>query len=154
MTDYMVVERTQTIAAPTGRILPLLVDYHDWIHWSPWEGLDPDLSRTYSGPASGAGATYEWSGNRKAGAGRMEITAVTPTTVDMDLDFIKPFKSASKIHFDLAETTGTTLVTWQVHTPKTWLTRIWGLLMNMDRTVGGDLERGLFKLKRLVESGV
>jgi hypothetical protein len=151
MTDYTVVERTQTIAATPEQIIPLLVDYHEWIHWSPWEDLDPDLSRTYSGPGSGVGAVYEWSGNRKAGAGRMEVTSATDRTVDMDLDFIKPFRSASKIRFDLLPQNGTTRVVWQVHSPKTWLTRIWGLVMNMDKTVGGDLEKGLLKLKRLAE---
>ena len=48
--------------------------------WSPWEDIDPDMQRTYAGAESGVGANYAWSGNRKAGAGPMEITDVaTPT---------------------------------------------------------------------------
>lgn len=98
MTDYTVVERSRSLAAPSSRVLPLLIDYREWQLWSPWEDVDPDLHRTYSGPDSGVGATYEWSGNRKAGAGRMKVTSVSATAVEMDLDFIKPFKSASKIN--------------------------------------------------------
>ena len=66
--------REATIPAPRDAVYALLVDFHRWTEWSPWEDLDPDLYRTYSGPPSGVGAVYEWVGNRKAGAGRMEIT--------------------------------------------------------------------------------
>ena len=67
--------RTQRqIAAPPEKVFAAIVDFHEWPHWSPWEDLDPDLERTYTGAASGVGAVYEWEGNRKAGEGRMEIT--------------------------------------------------------------------------------
>lgn len=151
MTDYTVIERARAVAARSDRILPLLVDYHLWRLWSPWEDLDPDLTRSYSGPGSGVGTVYEWSGNRKAGAGRMEVTSVSATAVEMDLDFVKPFKSAGKTKFDLVPDEDVTKVTWRVLTPKTWMTRIAGLFMNFDKSVGGDLERGLAKLKAQVE---
>lgn len=44
-----------------------------------------------------------------------------------------------------------TKITWQVLTPKTWLTRIVGVFVKFDKTVGADLERGLTKLKAQVE---
>lgn len=153
MTDYTEVERSRTVAAPSDRILPLLTDYRQWRLWSPWEDIDPALQRSYGGADSGVGAVYEWSGNRKAGAGRMEVTSVNATGVEMDLDFIKPFKSASKTVFDLVPDGSVTKVTWRVLTPKTLLTRIFGIFMNLDKTVGADLERGLTKLKAQVEQG-
>lgn len=152
MTDYLVIERKQTITAPADTITPLILDYRRWVDWSPWEGLDPDLKRSYSGPDSGVGAGYEWAGNRKAGAGRMEITSVTPEAIDMDLTFTRPFKSASLTHFDLIPEGDHTTVVWQVRTPKTFMTRIAGLFMNMDKQVGTDLENGLSKLKSVVEN--
>src|SRR5439155_11263195 len=63
------VAREATIPAPRAVVYGLLVDFHHWREWSPWENLDPRLSRTYSGPDAGTGAVYEWVGNRKAGAG-------------------------------------------------------------------------------------
>jgi hypothetical protein len=46
-----------------------IVDFRRWQAWSPWEELDPNLWRDYSGAESGVGAIYEWAGNRKAGSG-------------------------------------------------------------------------------------
>ena len=60
----------------------LINDFHEWTAWSPWEGLDPDLQRTYSGPDAGVGAHYAWQGNRKAGEGTMEITGSAPDRID------------------------------------------------------------------------
>jgi len=36
-----------------------IVDFHRWTAWSPWEDLDPDLQRSYSGPDAGTGSVYE-----------------------------------------------------------------------------------------------
>ena len=66
-------------------------------------------------------------------------------------DFTKPFKSASKTTFKFVSGEGGTTVVWQVLTPKSLATRIFGIFMNFDKMVGGDLERGLAKLKTVAE---
>ena len=68
MADFTMSRSIHVQAAP-ARIHALLDDFHQWQRWSPWEGLDPDLHREYSGPAAGVGSTYHWSGNKKAGEG-------------------------------------------------------------------------------------
>ena len=65
--DTFRVERTTGIKAPADRIYPLINDFHRWETWSPFEKLDPAMKKSYSGPASGRGAVYEWEGNSKAG---------------------------------------------------------------------------------------
>ena len=78
-----------------------------WQAWSPWEGLDPQQSRTYTGPDSGVGAHYAWSGNKKVGSGTMEvIEAQQPSTVAIDLRFLKPFKSQAITRFDVQPAEG------------------------------------------------
>ncbi len=77
--DNWTVERSTTIDAAPERVYEQLADFHQWRSWSPWEDLDPDLQRDYSGPESGTGAVYRWSGNRKAGSGRMEIVSADAT---------------------------------------------------------------------------
>lgn len=149
MTEYMVVSRTVTMAAPPERIIPEIVDLHRWRSWSPWEDLDPELTRAYDGPQSGVGAGYDWSGNRKAGAGRMQVTAVSPDAVSLDVTFTRPFKSESRAEFQLVPGPHGTTVTWQMLTPKTLLTRLFGLFMNLDKTVGPDLETGLQRLSEV-----
>jgi hypothetical protein len=106
------------------------------------------LSRTYSGPDAGVGAVYEWVGNRKAGAGRMEITdAVESSKVQIALQFLKPFKSKSTTTFELVERDGDTNVTWRMVGPKTFMTRFMGVFMSMDKMVGKDFEKGLSQLQ-------
>ena len=67
--DTYTVTRSATIDAPPERVYEQIVDFHNWTNWSPWEDLDPELKRTYSGSESGKGAAYAWTGNRKVGQG-------------------------------------------------------------------------------------
>ena len=150
--DQYEVQRSATVAAPPQAVYDLIADFHRWSEWSPWEGLDPAMERTFSGAESGVGAVYEWSGNRKAGAGRMELTALGDAAVAIDLLFTRPFKSASTIDFSLEADGGGTRVVWRMSTPKTVVSRIMGLFMNMEKLIGPDLERGLANLKREAES--
>ncbi|HEY3670050.1 MAG TPA: SRPBCC family protein [Acidimicrobiia bacterium] len=141
------VKREVTIPASRAAVYALLVDFHRWREWSPWEDIDPAMSRTYSGPDAGVGAVYEWVGDRKTGAGRMEITdAVESSKVQIALQFLKPFKSSSTTTFELVERDGATEVTWRMVGPKTFMTRFMGVFMSMDKMVGKDFDKGLTQL--------
>ena len=94
MADFSLSRSTRIQAAPS-RIHPLLDDFREWQKWSPWEGLDPNLKREFSGPDHGVGSTYRWSGNKEAGEGEMRMTASSPVAVAVDLDFLKPFKASN-----------------------------------------------------------
>jgi len=154
MTDTYTVVRTATIAAPAETIYARIVDFRDWRDWSPWDDLDPNMQRTYSGAASGAGATYAWSGNRKAGEGRMEIIDATePSRVVIALEFLKPFRSRSTTTFDLTPTESGTEVVWTMSGPKTLMTKIIGVFRSMDKMVGPDFEKGLGRLTQVSEQG-
>jgi uncharacterized protein YndB with AHSA1/START domain len=142
-----VVERDATVKAPARTVYDLIADFRCWGEWSPWEDVDPDLQRTFSGAESGVGAVYEWSGNRKAGQGRMEITAAdAPSRIQIALQFLKPFKSSNTTTFELQESGGATHVAWRMVGPKTFMTRLMGIFMSMDKMVGRDFEKGLAQL--------
>ena len=146
------ISRSTTVAAPPERVFALLEDFRQWPRWSPWEGLDPALERTYTGPATGLGSTYSWSGNRRAGRGRMEITALEPgRRVEIDLRFEKPFPSHDQTVLALEPTDGGTEVTWTMTGPVSRLMRVMNLFGGMDRLVGSDFEKGLFQLRKAVE---
>ena len=142
-----VVTRETRVQAPPERILERIVDFRRWQAWSPWEGLDPDLRRTYSGPEARPGSTYEWDGNRKAGKGRMQITDVSPEKVTVDLVFEKPFKSQSTTVFTVRPDAGGSIVTWTMTGQKTLMTRVMGIFKSMDSLIGPDFEKGLELLK-------
>jgi Polyketide cyclase / dehydrase and lipid transport len=153
MPDHYLVERAITVSAPASSVYSRLADFRQWRAWSPWEGLDPDLRRTYSGADSGKGAVYEWAGNRKAGEGRMEITdAAEGSRLQIALDFLKPFKSSSITTFTLADHGDETTVTWTMTGAKTFTTRVMGIFKSMDAMVGPDFEKGLAQLKVVSEA--
>jgi hypothetical protein len=144
--DTFVVERTRHVAAPPDAIRPRLIDLHRWRDWSPWEGLDPDLERRYGGADEGVGAWYAWKGNRKAGAGRMEIVAVDDTSVAIDVTFLRPFRSQSRSTLELRADADGTEVVWRMTGPLNRMMQLFGRLMSMDRILGPDLEQGLENL--------
>jgi hypothetical protein len=153
-TETYVVERSARIAAQPQAIYDRLVDFRAWMDWSPWEDLDPNQVRSFTGAESGVGAGYAWSGNRKAGRGSMQIThAVAPEEVRIALAFEKPFKSANTIDFVLTpEGPHATRVRWTMVGPRTFATKVMGLFTSMDKMVGPDFEKGLARLKDVVET--
>jgi hypothetical protein len=150
--DTYTVERSLMIDAPPARIYHQIANFRHWTSWSPWEGVDPDLRRTYAGAESGTGAVYGWSGNRKAGQGRMEITGTTePTRVQIDLVFEKPWKSHSDTIFTIQPQGSGARVTWLMTGRKTFMTRVMGIFTSMDKLLGPDFEKGLADLKATTE---
>jgi hypothetical protein len=145
------VERQRLIAAPPEPIRERIVDLRRWQAWSPWEEVDPDLRRSYSGAERGVGAVYAWEGNRKAGKGRMEVVEVDDTSVTIDLQFLKPFRSRNTTRFLLEPRDGGTQVTWRMTGPRTAMSKVMGLFTSMDELIGPDVAKGLEQLERDVE---
>ena len=140
--------RTIVIDAPPAAIRPLITDFKEWVKWSPWEGLDPDLERTYTG--EGVGARYAWSGNNKAGQGSMTMTAIAPEQIDIDLVFEKPFKASNKIVFVLKPQGEQTEVEWSMTGERNLLFAVMGKLF-FDNAIRKDFDKGLAALKAAVE---
>ncbi|WP_372785510.1 SRPBCC family protein [Phenylobacterium sp.] len=149
--DTFRVERSIAIDAPAQAIFPHIDDFHAWGAWSPFEKRDPVLAKTYSGPASGKGAAYAWAG-KKAGSGRMEIvSSEAPRKIVIQLDFTKPMTAHNTAEFTLEPQGAGTKVTWAMHGPATFMSKMMGLFFSMDKLVGAEFEEGLASLKRLAE---
>lgn len=145
------VERTVQIAAPPEKIFPLINDFHNWTLWSPFEKLDPDLQRNYMGAPEGLGAVYEYSG-RKAGAGRMQITeSSAPHKIVSTLDFTRPMRAHNVAEFILRPTEGGTEVTWAMHGPAPYMSKLMTTFFSMDKLVGGQFAEGLDNLRGVAE---
>ena len=146
------VERSITINASPEKIAALINDFHQWNAWSPWAKLDPTMKTTYSGPASGPGAVYEWEGSSKVGKGRMEILSVEPQKTSIKLDFLKPFEGHNTADFVLEPQGSSTQVNWIMYGP---LNLIPGKLMSvfntMDKMIGRDFDKGLVSMKIAAE---
>ena len=137
------ITRSRTIGATPERLFALVNDFHEWAVWSPWEKLDPGMKRTYEGPSAGPSARYAWAGD-KAGAGSMEITDAKPgESVAIDLRFIKPFPANNKVLFSFEPDGGGTRVTWTMDGQSNFVSKAFGVFVDMDKLVGKDFESGL-----------
>src|SRR5262245_1473314 len=94
------VERSIDINTTPQSVFALITDYRRFGSWSPWEHLDPNMKKTFSGPATGKGAVYEWEGNKQVGKGRQEILNATPDSkIEMKLNFFLPFKAENQVEY-------------------------------------------------------
>jgi hypothetical protein len=147
------VERSQTVQAPPDEIFALIEDFRRWDAWSPFEKLDLNVKKTFSGPERGPGAVYTWAGNSKAGEGRMEILDASPAErVKIKLDFLKPFEGHNTAEFTLAPQGNGTQVTWAMFGPQSFISKIMSTFVSMDRLLGKEFEAGLSNLKSVVET--
>ena len=152
--NNFIVQRSTEIAAPAEAVFSLIDDFHKWRDWSPWEGLDPDLKRKMSGTDSGPGAVYEWDGNKKVGTGRMEIIEATaPGKVVIKLDFLRPFEAHNVAEFTIVPQGQTSRVNWTMRGPAPFMTKLMQTVMNFDKMIGKDFEKGLANLKAIAERG-
>ena len=147
------ITRSATFSAPPEKVFEQVNDFHKWEAWSPWAKIDPNMKATYSGPATGTGAAYAWAGNDDVGEGKMTITESRPSDlVKIDLEFIRPFAAKNVTDFSIKANGGKSDVTWTMTGTNNFLMKAFGLIMNMDKLVGGDFEKGLAQMKPIVEA--
>ncbi len=150
--DSFRLERSISINAAPEKVFALINDFREWSKWSPWDKIDPEIKRSFSGAASGVGTVYEWTGNNKVGMGRMEITGAAPnTTITIKLDFLKPFEAHNTAEFMLAPEGNATRVTWAMFGPNNFMSKLMQTFLSMDKMVGGQFETGLANMKARAE---
>lgn len=147
------VTRTETISAPASAVFAHVNDLQKWEAWSPWAKLDPDAKNTFEGPVSGTGAIMRWSGNNKVGQGSMTITESRPDDfIRFKLEFLKPFVASNTAEFTFNSENDQTIVTWSMYGKNSFMSKAIGLIMNCEKMVGSQFEKGLAALKSLVET--
>ena len=141
--DHRTVERSAVIEAPPEVLFPLLASSQGFQTFNPYKDTDPDLDITFSGPATGVGAAFAFSG--KEGRGTQTITALEDNrsvTMQIDLGAMgQPVQT-----FTLEPQEGGTRVVWSVESRfgMNPIGRVFGLFL--DGMLGPVYERGLGNL--------
>lgn len=144
------VERSILIERPPAAVFAELDDPSRFNAWSPWYGIDPNAKYDFSGPSRGVGATLTWSGNSEVGAGSQRIIASVPDSrIDVALEF-SGFGTATASYLLEPEANGTRL-RWVYQSEFGLNPAMRWLGLFMDGWVGPDYEKGLAKLKALLE---
>lgn len=147
------VTRTGTISAPPAVVFAQVNDFHKWEAWNPWGKLDPAMKQSYEGAPAGVGAVYTWAGNSQVGEGRMTLTESRPNElIRIKMEFLKPFAATSTAEFTFRPEGNGTAVTWSMEGQNNFMAKTMHLVMNMDRMIGGQFEKGLAAMKSVAEA--
>jgi len=150
--DTFRVQRAASIKAPPEKVFAILNDFQKWGAWSPWEKKDPAMKRTFGATTSGKGAKYAWDGNKDVGKGSMEIAVSSPSSkLTIKLDFIEPFEGHNIVDFTLEPKGDSTTVSWNIHGPMPFVSKVISVFCSMDSMIGKDFEAGLANLKTAAE---
>lgn len=142
---------SKVIAALPAEVRALVADLREWNLWSPWEARDPYLNRRFSEPSSGAGAWFEWDGNLRAGAGRIEILQASDDAISLNVVWHRPFRGEQQMEFRLDPCGSGTRITWTMHGEISGAARLAAFIFPMSRIHGPTFERGLARLKSVSE---
>jgi hypothetical protein len=147
------ITRSATVSAPPETVYAQVNDFHKWQAWSPWAKMDPAAKNTFEGPSAGTGATFRWVGNAEVGEGSMTITESHPSDLILiKLEFLKPFPATNTTEFTFKPQGDQTVVTWTMSGRNGFVGKAFCLVMNMDKMVGGDFEKGLRDMKTAAEA--
>jgi hypothetical protein len=148
--DDFRVERSINIAASPEKLFPMINEIRVMDTWNPFARQD-GVKSSYSGPAAGPGATNAFSGS--GGTGKLVIVeSRAPSEVVMRLDMEKPLAGSNRIVFSIAPAgAGKSRVTWEMSGKMHYVAKLIGVVVSMDRMIGGQFEKGLRDLKTIAE---
>ncbi len=147
------VARSAIMSAPAQVVYAQVEDLRKWEAWNPWQKIDPAMKLTFAGPATGPGASYSWVGNNQVGEGRLTIIESRPNDlVRIKIEFMKPFAATNTAQFTFKPEGDKTAVTWSMQGNNNFIAKALHLVMNMDKMVGGQFEKGLADMKLVAEA--
>ena len=146
------ISRELVINATPEKIFPYINNSKKMDEWMPWKESDPGVKMQYSGPEEGVGATSSWDSPGKMGTGNaVIIESITNKSVKTRLTYTKPMDMSQIAEVSLTPVEGGTNVKWSVDGHNGFIFRLMGILMNVEKMVGGQFDKGLNNLKSIVE---
>jgi effector-binding domain-containing protein len=139
------VEKSIEIEAPQNLVYEQAVHFDNFQKWSPWSGLDSNMTSVFEGEFGKVGSKYTWEGNDDVGSGLQEITAASPEKVEMDLIFKTPFEATAKTQYMFEPADKNVKVTWAMDGESPWPMNVMNLFMK--GAIGKDYQKGLDSLK-------
>ena len=93
-----------------------------------------------------------WNGNKKVGAGQMTIIESKPAELlRIRLEFYRPMRAVNTAEFTFKPEGEGTHVTWTMSGKNNFMGKLFHMIMDIDKMVGKDFEKGLASLKGVVE---
>jgi len=151
--NYAVV-REVTINKPKAEVFNYVKYLKNQNKFSVWAKIDPAMKTEFRGKDATVGFVSAWdSKNKDAGKGEQKITKIEEgSRINYELHFIEPFESTDYAYMTTESVSDNqTKVNWGFYGKMKYPMNLMMLGMNMDKTLGPDLEKGLNNLKALLE---
>jgi len=143
------VSRSIEIDADIEVVFGVVGDYKTWPLWTAWYEKDSTVIPSFGEITAGLGATYKWT-SKNSGNGSMEFIVYEPmNNLASLITFEGMGQSMAYWTFQSTED-GKTVATWTMVGELPFLFRFMG--SSLEKNIGLDFERGLEKLKQLIES--
>lgn len=147
-------EREIIINKPKQEVFDYVKHLKNQDHFAVWNTLDPNMKREYTGTDGTVGFVSAWqSDHKQVGHGKQTITAIKEgEEVDMQIHFLKPWDNVANAYFK-TESAGDnqTKVKWGMYNDVKYPMKVMRLFMNMEKMIGKDFDKGLAKLKEVLE---
>ena len=142
------IERSVVIDADPEAIHEYVGDLDKWTAWEPWSEEDPTIRVERSDNTTGVGAHQSWSG--ESGGGELTLTRNSVDEgIAYDLTFDDEHESQVTMRYQADGAATRVVWTMEGDSGMNLIGRYFGLVM--DSMVGPMFERGLEKLKFVVE---
>jgi hypothetical protein len=148
------VKRSVMIVQPADSVFQYVKQLKNQELYSVWWKADPQMKKTYTGTDGEVGFISAWKSKQaEVGAGQQKIVAIEEgKRIDLELTFIEPFESTNDAYMSTtALDAKNTRVSWSINGEMPYPMNITGLFIDMEQTLGEDLEKGLKNLKRILE---
>ena len=146
------ITRSIVIISPASDIFPHVNNPLKFNEWNPWAKIDPAAKNSFEGSTEGVGSIMRWEGNNQVGSGSMTNMESRPNEfIQFKMEFLKPMQATNIAEFTFQPEGSSTLVTWSMYGKNSFMGKAINLIMNCDKMVGGQFEKGLANLKAIVE---
>ena len=152
--DYAV-ERQVTIKQPKQLVFDYLKMLKNQDNFSEWATMDPNMKKEFTGTDGTVGFVSAWDSEMEdVGKGEQEIKGITEgERIDYELRFLKPFEATDKAYISTeADADGNTIVKWGFTGSMAFPMNLMLPFMGMEENLGGSLQKGLDKLKTILEA--
>ena len=150
---HMQITRELLIKAPPEVIFPHINSSKLSYAWMPWSEVDPQVKTEFSGPEEGQGSTSKWESPGQMGFGQSVVVESTLNAeVKTQLTYTKPMEMSQLAIVSLHPSPEGTVVRWEVTGENAFIGRLACIFIDMDKVVGGNFEKGLSNLKKIVEA--
>lgn len=146
-------ERSVVINAPAEKIYPYISNFKLGSQWNPFDQKDPNMKRNFLGNDGEVGSAMEFEGNNEAGTGKLEMLSLIPNTeAQIKLTMTKPFHAENLIIYKLSAAGANTRFSWAMSGDGGFIGKLMNTLIDCEKMVTDEFEKGFQNLKVIIEN--